>query len=299
MRAAALVVLAACVPKGRYELATVQLEATRTALSARTGECARDANEGRAQRQELIGEIARRQLQLDELQARASIRDVTLDVLQSRELTLRAEVDALAAERDALRAAWPRRGPAPPVPPAATPGADEGRVEAAAALQAHFHEDLERRRVEEARAEDAAAFAGLVESGRATLTGRGTATVVSLPTELLFQEGFSTLSARGRQIALEVAEALRRVPGRRLTIEGHTDARPVHTAEFPSNWERGFGQAVALLHALEAEEVPVGLSAASFGGTRPLGADEGASRRLELVLSLDPDLATAFAPTAP
>jgi flagellar motor protein MotB len=300
VRAAVLLLAgAACVPKGRYELAEVQLAATRAALSARTGECAQDASAAEARVRELVGEIARRQLQLDELHARAALRNARLDRTQAREVVLLAELEALRAERDALRAAWPKKAPPPPPGPVPTPEADVARQEATRDLQEHFHEDLERQRAADARQADAAAFGSLVAAGHATVLARGDSTVVRIPTALLFQEGFSTLSARGRQLADEVAAALRQVPGRRVTIEGHTDDRPVHTAEYPSNWERGFGQAMALLHALEDARAPAALSAASFAGTAPLGPDEEANRRLELVIALDPELATAFPPTAP
>ncbi len=296
MRAALLLALAGCVPKGRYELSEVQLEATRAALSARTGACAEDQLAAEERIRALQGEVARRQLQLDELSARAAIRDVTLDHAQAREAALVGEVDALRAEIDALRAALPKKASVPPTP---LPAWDESRQATAAALQAHHHEDLLRQRAAEARAADAEAFGGLVAAGRAELGVRGDDTVVRIPTALVFQEGFSTLSARGRQIAEDVAAALSRVPGRRVTIEGHTDDEPFHTAEYPSNWERGFGQAMALLHALASRGAPATLSAASFAGTRPLGPDDAANRRLELVIALDPELPAAFSPTPP
>lgn len=306
-RALLLVLLAGCVPKGRYEIAAVQLDATRTALSARTGQCAQDAMAQEARIAALEEEIRGRQLQLDELAVRAQLRDAELEALQEKVVALVVELDERSRELTRLRAELDRltkRAPdAPDEAPEPTVGA-QTLAEIAEQVKAHFHEQLEHARRDRARDDDARAFATLVAEGRVELAVRGEATVVRIPTALLFQEGFSTLSPRGQQIATQVAEALERVPGRRITVEGHTDDRPVHTAEFASNWERGFSQALAVLRALEGAGAPATLSVASFAGTRPLVAgdrpeDLERNRRVELLIEADPDLLDAWRPTPP
>ena len=92
------------------------------------------------------------------------------------------------------------------------------------------------------------------------------------------------------------------MPGLRVTVEGHTDDQPVHTAEFASNWERAFSRAVAVLRGLEASGAL--LSVASFAGTRPLVANDTAegrerNQRVELVIEVDPGVVTAFEATPP
>jgi chemotaxis protein MotB len=160
--------------------------------------------------------------------------------------------------------------------------------------------DVEDTRRAAARAEDALAFHDLVAEGRAELDVRGGATVLRIPTRMLFQEGFTTLSPRGEQIVAAVAEGLANVPGRVVTIEGHTDDVEMPTAEIASNWDRGFSRAVAVLRGLEG--APAHFVVASFAGTRPIADNttpEGRerNRRIELVIALDPDLPTAFDPT--
>ena len=59
-----------------------------------------------------------------------------------------------------------------------------------------------------------------------------------------------------------------------------------------------------MLRALEATEVEARLSATSFAGTRPITDNKSkdgrrANRRVELVISVDPDLIDAFEPTPP
>ncbi|MEQ1502214.1 MAG: OmpA family protein [Myxococcota bacterium] len=306
-----------CVAKGRHEITEVQLAATRTALSAQTARYVVDAHQAELDLQALRAEIDRRQLQLDELIARGDARDAELDRLQAERLALldaqaRAEAE-LTATREALAAATAKKNrgkPAVPVPlPATVPEVVAlARAEVVAAVEDQFHTGLERQRLDAARIAVEAAFAPLVAEGRVEVLTRsgpgGDTPVVRIRTGMLFQEGFSTLSPRGQQIVDEVAAALGNVPGRFVTIEGHTDDRPVHSAEFPSNWERAFAHAVAVLRGLEGAGAKATLSAASFAGTRPLVPNDtpehrAENARVELVIEVDPALATAFAPTPP
>jgi chemotaxis protein MotB len=56
-----------------------------------------------------------------------------------------------------------------------------------------------------------------------------------------------------------------------LRIDGHTDRRSIHTAEFPSNWELSTARALSIVRLLIAEGVPPKrLIAAGFGENRPI-----------------------------
>lgn len=76
---------------------------------------------------------------------------------------------------------------------------------------------------------------------------------------------------------------------RELSIEGHTDDRPINTGRYPSNWELSASRATAVLRHLEsvgggAEQ----MSIAGYAATRPVAAndsDAGRSRnrRVEFV----------------
>jgi chemotaxis protein MotB len=304
---AAMLILAGCVPKGTHEVAVVQLEATRTALSARTAQCIEDASAAELAQAALQEEIAARQLQLDELVARGTSRDQDLARLQTERLALLDELARVQGQLEALKAELAKRqkgskGPAPSVP--GPPSIVElARDEVSTALIAHHQEEIERERLLAAYSAAKTAFTPLIEQGRAEVLPRGDHTVVRIPTELLFQEGFSTLSPRGSQIVAEAAQALGAIPGRIVTIEAHTDDRPVHTAEFPSNWERGFAYAVAVLRALEGSDAPARLSAASFADSRPLVPHDSPERarneRIELFIRVDPELSERFPPTPP
>ena len=76
-----------------------------------------------------------------------------------------------------------------------------------------------------------------------------------------------------------------------IRVDGHTDARPIATSQFPSNWALSAARAIAVVQALAARGVsPQHLLAAGFGEYQPLdlGTSEEAysrNRRIELKLT--------------
>ena len=89
-----------------------------------------------------------------------------------------------------------------------------------------------------------------------------------------------------------------------VVIEGHTDNRPIHTPQFPSNWELSTARAAALVRFLVEEHHldPTRLGAAGYGEYHPVednADDKGrqANRRVELIIrpmekSIQPRLTT-------
>ncbi|MFG1229823.1 peptidoglycan -binding protein [Xanthobacter wiegelii] len=75
-----------------------------------------------------------------------------------------------------------------------------------------------------------------------------------------------------------------------LRIDGHTDNRPISTAQFPSNWELSAARAIAVVQYLIAKGVsPNHLIAAGFGEYQPLDAgtsDEARARNRRIELKL-------------
>ncbi|HEX2135016.1 MAG TPA: peptidoglycan -binding protein [Microvirga sp.] len=76
-----------------------------------------------------------------------------------------------------------------------------------------------------------------------------------------------------------------------MRVDGHTDARPIATPQFPSNWALSAARAIAVVQALVARGVPpTRLAATGFGEFQPLeiGTSEEAyarNRRIELKLT--------------
>ena len=137
---------------------------------------------------------------------------------------------------------------------------------------------------------------------RAALGNRADVRIVGdrfvVPTDVLFDTASADLnpSAQGsltklaqtlNEVAAEIPSSLDWV----LRIDGHTDKRPIHTAEFPSNWELSTARAVAIVKYLVVQGIPAPhLSANGFGQFQPLdpGDSEAAyakNRRIEIQLT--------------
>jgi chemotaxis protein MotB len=116
--------------------------------------------------------------------------------------------------------------------------------------------------------------------------------------EVLFPAGQAVLrpEASGEidRIASALVELAKEIPPDIpwvVRVDGHTDARPIATSQFPSNWALSAARAIAVVQALVARGVqPRNLVAAGFGEFQPLdsGASEDAyarNRRIELKLT--------------
>ncbi|MGO4573607.1 peptidoglycan -binding protein [Microvirga sp. 2TAF3] len=116
--------------------------------------------------------------------------------------------------------------------------------------------------------------------------------------EVLFPVGQATLKpeASGEldRIASALVELQKQIPPDIpwvIRVDGHTDARPIATPQFPSNWALSAARAIAVVQALTSRGVqPQHLLAAGFGEFQPLdlGTTEEAyarNRRIELKLT--------------
>ncbi|HEY0794394.1 MAG TPA: OmpA family protein [Acidisarcina sp.] len=79
--------------------------------------------------------------------------------------------------------------------------------------------------------------------------------------------------------------------GLELSVQGHSDNVPIHTAAFKSNWELSTARAMAVLSLLVEESGfnPQKISVAGYGQYRPLGPNDSAegrrmNRRVDLVV---------------
>jgi chemotaxis protein MotB len=114
--------------------------------------------------------------------------------------------------------------------------------------------------------------------------------VLRLPEFLLFDSGQAHLRREATPLLNKLAGILKLIPNQ-LIIDGHTDNRPIHTPQFPSNWELSTARAAALVRYLVEEHhlEPARLGAAGYGEYRPVedNADEKgrqANRRVELII---------------
>ncbi|MBH8579876.1 OmpA family protein [Bisbaumannia pacifica] len=108
---------------------------------------------------------------------------------------------------------------------------------------------------------------------------------------LLFDSATAELSEAGRELIARLVAIIQRYEGT-VSVEGHSDDRPIFTDRFPSNWELSSSRAIAILRQLEEAGVAASrLRAIGYGATRPLADNasaEGraANRRVEVIVHL-------------
>jgi len=116
--------------------------------------------------------------------------------------------------------------------------------------------------------------------------------------EVLFDTGSAAMRPEGNveldKLATAIAELEKQIPPEIawvLRVDGHTDARPISSPQFPSNWELSSARAISVVQYLISKGIsPQHLVAAGFGEFQPLdtGTTEEAyrrNRRIELKLT--------------
>jgi len=107
--------------------------------------------------------------------------------------------------------------------------------------------------------------------------------------EVLFESGAADLNRVGSQQLSLLGTTLRKISKEIpkdldwvLRVDGHTDERPISTAQFPSNWELSSARSTSVVKFLINQGIsPNRLVAAGFGQYQPIdiGSDEIAYRR--------------------
>jgi chemotaxis protein MotB len=116
--------------------------------------------------------------------------------------------------------------------------------------------------------------------------------VVRLLTDnVLFGSGQASLQPTARPLLGEIAKLLA-APDivNPVRVEGNTDDRPIHSAQYPSNWELSSARADAVLEfLLQRGVVAKRLSAVGYGDVNPIAknttvAGRAANRRVDIVI---------------
>ena len=116
--------------------------------------------------------------------------------------------------------------------------------------------------------------------------------------ELLFASGQANLGPEGRAELRKFADTLisisQEIPGELrwiLRVDGHTDKRPISTAQFKSNWALSSARAISVVEFLiETGVPPERLAAAGFGEFQPIDPADNVfaysrNRRIEMRLT--------------
>lgn len=149
----------------------------------------------------------------------------------------------------------------------------------------------ERAAFEQVQREITEALAGHEMASEVTFRVEERGLVITVVSDrVLFAPGSADLTPDSDVVVDALALALARIPNR-LTVEGHTDSRPISTVRFPSNWELSVGRASTVLRALVERHGfgPDRLNAAGYADQRPTGTNEtaegrAANRRVEIVV---------------
>jgi len=114
--------------------------------------------------------------------------------------------------------------------------------------------------------------------------------VISIQDTLLFERGSAELTTEARAILKKISSVLA-ASNNLIRVEGHTCNLPIHTSQFPSNWELSVLRATNVLQIMiqDGGIEPGRLSATGYGEYRPIAdnqTEEGRihNRRVDLVV---------------
>ncbi|MEP6961901.1 MAG: flagellar motor protein MotB, partial [Acidobacteriota bacterium] len=129
-----------------------------------------------------------------------------------------------------------------------------------------------------------------IKAGQINISMEDRGLVVSFAQAALFPSGEDVISTDAFGGIGKVATAIARLPNP-VRLEGHTDARPINTARFHSNWDLSTARAIALLKILtERFTVPSNrISVAGYADTAPLASNateegRGRNRRVDIIV---------------
>lgn len=117
---------------------------------------------------------------------------------------------------------------------------------------------------------------------------------IEIKSDILFASGVAVPHTPAVETLQRLGEALQPFPNP-LRIEGHTDDVPIHTLQFPSNWELSAARAASVVQIFAGRGVsPERMAVIGYGEFRPLrdnATAEGrnANRRVVVVVLATPD----------
>jgi chemotaxis protein MotB len=264
-----LLPLTGCVKKSTHQVALSQLDEARAAQ-------AELANRLETELQRRDERETRLRGQMDDLQAEIDRLIEDLGIARRDNLRTNAELEESRLEAQRLQTLLNARG--------AQAQQLQARLNQLAAIE---QEIRERNQIYE---EVLSRFRSLIDAGRLSVSISRGRMVINLPQDILFASGSASLGSDGRGTLVEVAGVLSEIEDRRFQVEGHTDDRPISTAQFPSNWELSAARALSVVKLLVANGVPPeSLSGAGYGEFQPVALNETSdgrrlNRRIEIVM---------------
>lgn len=142
------------------------------------------------------------------------------------------------------------------------------------------------------------ALAPLVKDGQVRVTQNSLGITVEINASVLFSPGQAKL-AENSTLALQAVARVIRGHEHEIHVEGHTDNLPIHTENFPSNWELSTARASSVIRLFIENGVETNrLTAIGYGENRPIETNETPEGRQRnrrvavMILSTDADKVT-------
>jgi chemotaxis protein MotB len=113
-----------------------------------------------------------------------------------------------------------------------------------------------------------------------TITRDEEGVYIDIQEAVLFASGSADITSSGQE-TLGTLAGLFHLFDNEIIIEGHTDDVPIHSAQFPSNWELSTGRAVSVLRYLsESHQLdPTRFSATGYGEFQPVVPNDSDENR--------------------
>ena len=130
----------------------------------------------------------------------------------------------------------------------------------------------------------------MIDSGKLAVQVRNGKMLVKLQNDILFSPGSAGVKPEGKEVLGQLAQVLSSVPDRNFQVTGHTDDVPIHSAQFPSNWELSSQRAINVVNILTGAGLdPKHVSAAGYAENDPVAPNDSPenkqkNRRIEIVV---------------
>src|SRR4051812_18538781 len=115
--------------------------------------------------------------------------------------------------------------------------------------------------------------------------------VIRLLTDgVLFDSGEAKIKPGAMPLMQKIGGLLQVDQEHPINVEGHTDNVPIHSSQFPTNWELSTARASSVVRLLIADNAPAErLGAVGYAQLHPIASNDGAggrsrNRRVEIVL---------------
>ncbi len=128
-----------------------------------------------------------------------------------------------------------------------------------------------------------------IDSGRIRISMEQRGLVVSFNQAALFPSGEDSIDEHSTEGLKKVAAAIEKLPNP-VRLEGHTDAIPINTSRFHSNWELSAARSIAVMELLNKFGVPrERMSIAGYADVSPVASNDteegrAKNRRVDIVI---------------